>query len=385
MTTHPFLEKLLDGQAVEWKPLGEVGELKRGKRVVKKELASEGFPVYQNSLTPLGYFDKFNCLAENPFIISAGAAGDIGYSEVDFWAADDCWYFIKLEKLSPKYLYYFLKTKQYTIYSKVRKASIPRLSRAAIEKLEIPIPPLSVQKEIANILDLFSKMWYELANELALRLSQYNYYRDKLLTFDDGVKWKCLEDTGEIIRGNGLQKKDFTKTGVPAIHYGQIYTKFGLCANKSFSFVSEDLAKKLRVAQTNDLLIATTSENDEDVVKSLAWLGGKAVISGDMMLFRHNENVKYLAYYFQTADFQSQKKKYITGTKVRRVSKDNLAKIKIPIPPLEEQQRIVDILDQFDTLTTSITEGLPKEIELRQKQYEYYRDLLLNFPRGETK
>jgi type I restriction enzyme S subunit len=130
------------------------------------------------------------------------------------------------------------------------------------------------------------------------------------------------------------------------------------------------------------LLIATTSENDEDLLKSVAWIGEKAAISGDMMLFRHKENVKYIAYYFQTESFQKQKRKYITGTKVRRISKDNLGKMIIPIPKdPSKQEQIVSILDKFEAITASITEGLPREIELRQKQYEYYRNLLLSFPK----
>src|SRR5690606_10016083 len=107
-------------------------------------------------------------------------------------------------------------------------------------------------------------------------------------------------EIGEFIRGYGLQKKDFVEIGFPAIHYGQIYTKYGLWAKNTFSYVSEELARKLRKANKNDLLLATTSENDEDVVKPLAWLGEQVVISGDMMLFRHQQNVKYLAYFFQT-------------------------------------------------------------------------------------
>ena len=129
------------------------------------------------------------------------------------------------------------------------------------------------------------------------------------------------------------------------------------------------------------MLIATTSENDEDVLKPLAWCGNEVAISGDMMIFRHNQSVKYLAYYFQTSNFQRKKIKYITGAKVRRVSAKDMAKIIIPIPPIERQKEIVEILDKFDALTNSITEGLPREIELRQKQYEYYRNMLLSFPR----
>ncbi|WP_456480297.1 restriction endonuclease subunit S, partial [Nautilia sp.] len=228
--------------------------------------------------------------------------------------------------------------------------------------------------------DNFTELTAELTAELSLRKKQYEFYRDKLLTFsNDEVEWKKLGEIGQVIRGNGMQKKDFVENGFPAIHYGQIYTKYGLSATKTFTFVSNELAKKLKIANKNDLLIATTSENDEDVLKPLAWLGEKTAISGDMMLFRHNENVKYLAYYFQTTMFQKQKLKYITGAKVRRISKDNLEKFKIPIPPIEKQKEIVAILDKFDTLTNSISEGLPKEIELRQKQYEYYRDMLLSF------
>ncbi|WP_223804574.1 restriction endonuclease subunit S [Lactococcus protaetiae] len=201
------------------------------------------------------------------------------------------------------------------------------------------------------------------------------------VSLDDLVKviWTTLGEIGEFVRGNGMQKADFVENGFPAIHYGQIYTKYGLSANQTFSYVSADLAKKLKIADKNDLLLATTSENDEDVCKPLAWLGEKAAISGDMMLFRHQQNVKFLAYYIQTTMFQSAKKKKITGTKVRRVSSADLSTMKIPVPSLSEQTHIVEILDRFDTLTSDLIVGLPREIELRQKQYEYWREQLLSF------
>lgn len=201
-------------------------------------------------------------------------------------------------------------------------------------------------------------------------------FMEKLL---DGVevKWMPLGDIGQLIRGNGLQKKDFIETGFPAIHYGQIYTRYGLSADKTFTYVSHDLAKKLSMAHKNDLLIATTSENDVDVLKPVAWLGEPAVISGDMMLLRHDQNVKYLAYYFKTEEFQTQKTRYITGTKVRRVSKDSLAKMTVPIPPLNVQSEIVRILDNF----TELEAELEAELAARKKQYEYYRNLLLSFPK----
>lgn len=195
-----------------------------------------------------------------------------------------------------------------------------------------------------------------------------------------GYKWLTMSELGVFMRGKGLQKKDFTKTGLGCIHYGQIYTQYGTYANETKSFVSEEFAKKARKAKSGDLIIATTSENDEDVCKAVAWLGKEEIaVSSDACFYRHSLNPKYVAYFFQTEKFQKQKRPFITGTKVKRVNADDLAKIKIPVPPLAEQERIVAILDKFDTLTSSITEGLPREIELRQKQYEYYRDQLLMF------
>lgn len=190
----------------------------------------------------------------------------------------------------------------------------------------------------------------------------------------------ALGELGTFTRGSGLQKKDFTPLGVGCIHYGQIYTYYSTYAYRTKSFVSQEFAQKARKAMYGDLVIATTSENDEDVCKAVAWLGDeKIAVSSDACLYRHTMNPKYVAYYFQTEHFQKQKRRYIIGTKVRRVNTNDLAKILIPIPPLAEQERIVSILDKFETLTTSISEGLPKEIELRRKQYEYYRNQLLSF------
>ena len=153
---------------------------------------------------------------------------------------------------------------------------------------------------------------------------------------------------------------------------------------KTKSFVSPELAKKLKRAKQGDLIIATTSENIKDVCKAVAWLGKEEIaISGDAYIFRHNQNSKYLAYVFQTEMFAKYKQQVVTGTKVMRVSGDNLAKFIIPIPPMEEQQRIVAILDKFETIVNDISEGLPAEIAARRQQYAYYRDKLLTFKRKE--
>jgi type I restriction enzyme S subunit len=189
-----------------------------------------------------------------------------------------------------------------------------------------------------------------------------------------------MSEIGTLVRGNGLQKKDFTESGVGCIHYGQIYTYYGTFTDKTKSFVSEKLAKTLRKVNKGDLIIATTSENVEDVCKTVAWLGDEEIVTGGhATIFKHNENPKYLAYYTQTEMFMAEKKRYVTGTKVIDVSATNMGKIKIPIPPLEEQNRIVAILDKFETLVNDMSEGLPAEIKMRRQQYEYYRNKLLTF------
>lgn len=255
------------------------------------------------------------------------------------------------------------------------------VSKKRFAKVIIPIPPLPIQQEISTILDKFSKLQAELQAELQARRAQYEYYRNELLDFEGkDAEWKTLGDIGVFVRGNGLQKKDFTETGVGCIHYGQIYTYYGTFAHKTKTFVSPEFAKKLRKAQKGDLVIATTSENVVDVCKTVVWLGDDEIaVSGDAFIYKHNQNPMYLAYYLQTPMFFDHKKKFMTGTKVIRVSGKDMAKFKIPIPPLAEQNRIVAILDKFDKLVNDISVGLPAEIEARRKQYEYYRGKLLTF------
>ena len=170
------------------KKLIEVADISRGVRVVKKQLISNGnYPVYQNSLAPMGYYDKYNCNGNTTYVISAGAAGEIGYCETNFWAADDCLFFSNLREVNNKYIYYFLLTKQDFIYSNVRKASIPRLSRTVIENLQIPIISIDEQEQVVNFLNRFEKLCNDISEglpaEIETRQKQFKYYRNKLLEF----------------------------------------------------------------------------------------------------------------------------------------------------------------------------------------------------------
>ena len=185
-----------------------------------------------------------------------------------------------------------------------------------------------------------------------------------------------------FIRGNGLQKKDFTTVGKPVTHYGQIYTKYDFSLDETLSKTSEVVFEKLKKAQPNDLVMATTSENVEDVGKAIVWEGKEEIgISGDSYIIQTSQNSRYLNYWLRSISFQSQKERKVTGTKVVRINSKDMEKFQIVVPSLTEQERIVSILDNFNTLTNSLSEGFPKEIELRQKQYEYWREQLLNFTR----
>jgi len=383
-----FLEKLLDGVEVEWKPLSLVSEMQRGKTITAKSTNEGKIPVISGGQKPAYYHSESNRDGKTITVAGSGAyAGYIMYWEEPIFVSDA--FSIKTDEslLQIKYVYHFLLQNQQKIYAMKKGSGVPHVYPKDIGTLTIPIPPLSVQTEIVKILDALTALTSELTSELTLRRKQYEYYREKLLSFDSlelsggAIQWIKLIDLGELIRGNGLQKKDFTETGVPAIHYGQIYTYYGTFATETKSFVSAELAKKLKKAKYGDVLIAGTSENVKDVMKPLGWLGSEIAFSGDMFAFRPNKkvNTKYLTYVLQTERFYKFKEKYAQGTKVIRIRVDNFLNYEIPLPPFEEQQRIVSILDKFETLTSSITEGLPLAIKQSQKRYEYYRELLLNF------
>ena len=192
------------------------------------------------------------------------------------------------------------------------------------------------------------------------------------------VEWKPLGEVGLLVRGNGLQKKDFTESGVPAIHYGQIYTYYGNQTDKTLSFVSPELAEKLKKVDKGDVVITNTSENIEDVGKALLYLGEEqAVTGGHATIFKPSKEIvgKFFVYFTQTEIFDKAKRKFAKGTKVIDVSATDMAKIQIPIPSLETQQKIVKILDKF----TELEATLEAELALRKRQYRYYRDFLLDF------
>ena len=189
------------------------------------------------------------------------------------------------------------------------------------------------------------------------------------------VEWKTIGEICEIVRGNGVQKTDFVDTGLGCIHYGQIYTYYGPYTYSTNKFVTKDVFEKARKASKGDIVMTDTSENVEDICKSVAYLGEEDIaVSNHALILKHKQNPKFLSYSTLTSCFLNQKRKFVTGAKVSGIKPDNLAQIKIYLPSLSEQARIVGILDTF----TSSIENLKEQIALRRKQYEHYRDQLLD-------
>ena len=333
----------------------------------------------RSKITPAGVSgSSTNVVPAGAVIVAIKIApGKMKIAGVDLAINQDIRGLVLNDLMNARFLTYYFRTLRFAGHGTIVKS----ITNKRLMDTEVPVPPLEIQEAIVEILDKFTNLEAELEAELEARTLQYEYYRDSLFETLDCPR-VSLGSLGTFVRGNGLQKKDLQESGNPVIHYGQIFTRYGLHEDKTLSYANDEVYNKLRKAEKGNLVIATTSENDEDVCKALAWLGETpAGISGDAYIYRHELNPKYVSYFFTTHDFQRQKLRHITGTKVRRVSGKNLETIEIPLPSPEEQQRIVDILDRFDALTTSLSEGLPAELAARRSQYEYYRDQLLSFPR----
>ena len=405
--------ELLKNEKVEWKKLGEVCEFingfafksslfsQNGEAVIRITNINSGKVIFDDlkyiKLDDYPELDRYKVEKNDILVAMSGATtGKIGYQYEDRigYLNQRVGKFIPDKSIvNRRFLFHFLYNIESELFSLATESGAqPNLSSEAIKKINIPIPSLETQEKIVEILDKFTDYVTELQSELQSRTKQYTYYRDMLLSEeylnkitkemeeDRRLIYTSLGEIGKFTRGNGLQKKDFQEVGKPVIHYGQIYTKYGFIADKVLTYVNDEIFSKLRKAQKNDILIATTSENVEDVGKSVVWAGEEEIgFSGDMYSYRTEQNSKYIAYYFQTNEFQKQKERKVTGTKMIRIHADDMEKFEIPLPPLSLQNKIVKVLDKFQLLLEDTKGLLPKEIEQRQKQYEYWREQLLSF------
>lgn len=400
-----YLDKLMSEVAVEWLPLGDVTQYEQpAKYLVSTINYSDEYdtPVLTAGKTiVLGYTDEVDGIynaSQDPVIIFDDFTTANKWIDFDFKIKSSAVKMITSkseEKTLLKYIYYWLNT----LPSELSDGDHKRhwIGNYTNKKIPIPCPDspeksLAIQAEIVRILDAFTELTAELTTELTARKRQYHYYRDHLLRFEGReVEWKTLGEIGEFIRGKRFTKADYAEDGISAIHYGEIYTRYGAWTAETFSKVRRELAGSLRYAKRGDVVIAGVGETVEDVGKAVAWIGEQDIaIHDDSYAFRHSMNPKFISYAMQTATFISEKAKHVSRGKVNRLLIDGMAKVRVPIPypgdarkSLAEQARIVAILDKFDTLTNSLSEGLPREISQRKQQYAYYRNLLLSFPKPE--
>lgn len=370
---------------VEWKKLGEVTRIERGKRLTKSELLDKGdFPVFHGGIEPLGYYNSYNRECDTVMIINVGAsAGTIGYSEKNFWSSDGCFCIKRIEQIKSKFLYYFLIGQESFLASKVRKAGIPTLDSLVVENILVPIPPLPIQQEIVRILDTFTELTANLQTELDARKKQYAYYRDCLLNFEgvDGVEWKKLGEIANFRRGSFPQpygKKEWYD-GIGAMPFVQVAD---ISDNKQL--VKETSRKISIVAQPKSVFAPKGS-----IIISLQGSIGRiavtqydAYIDRTIAIFQDiSKNIIPTYFVYQLERIFEEKEKKARGGIIKTITKEEFTEFPIPIPPLPEQRRIVAILDHFETLVNDLSVGLPAELEARRKQYEYYRDKLLTFDR----
>lgn len=393
---------------VEFKPLGDISNLSRGK-VYGKDYISEHrgeYPVFSSQTVNDGELGKIDTYDYDGFYLTwttdGAYAGTIFYRQGKFSITNVCGLIsLKVNFINLKFLYYWLSIEapKHVYYG----MGNPKLMSNQMTSIMIPVPPIEVQEEIVRILDSFSDYAAELQAELQARKQQYEYYRNLLLTFNpsaygcgtddeqkDGVttwgghnykiEWKKMGEIGTFIRGKRFVRTDIMEQGVPCIHYGDMYTYYGLYTNNTPTFLKEEKAQKMRFAQKNDIVIVAAGENKDDLGNAVAWLGEKpAAVHDACFIFRSNLYPNYISHICRSHNYHKQIKMFANEAKICSVSGQDLQKVLIPVPEYELQIKIASILDRFETLVNDLTNGLPAEIAAVKDQYEYYRNKLLTF------
>jgi type I restriction enzyme S subunit len=380
MSNLNYLEMLLDDVEVEWKALGHVAAINTGQKPSKILDSATNFDYINAGTSRSGYSASSNCEGDTVTTPSRGQGGIgyVGYQKDPFWLGPLCYKIKSLDNglLINRYIFYFFQSKSELLLGLKKEGGVPAVNKSDLARLEFPIPcpenpkkSLEIQAEIVRILDTFTELTAELTAELIARKKQYNYYRDQLLSFEEGeVEWKAL---GELAENLDSKRKPIT-SGLREAGEIPYYGASGIVDyvrdyifDGDFLLVSEDGANLL--ARNTPIAFSIAGKT---------WVNNHAHV----LKFDTYAERRYVEFYLNSIDLTP----YISGAAQPKLNQKNLNSIKIPNPSPEEKVRIVAILDKFDTLTSSITEGLPCEIALRQQQYEYYRDLLLSFPKPDA-
>ena len=378
-----FLEKLLDGAEVEWKPLDEVANIaNNARKPVKSSLRISGNIPYYDANNIQDYVEGYTHDGEFVLIAEDGSASlenySIQWAVGKFWANNHVHVVNGKEKLNNRFLYHYLTNMNFIPFLAGKERA--KLTKAKLQQIPIPIPPLSVQTEIVKILDALTALTSELTSELILRQKQYEYYREKLLSFDSleqlnsGGGKKKLIDVAYFQNGKGHEKNIDENGSFIVINSKFILTNGTVkkyCNDQLVPLFKEDILIVMSDLPNGKALAKTFFVTEDNKYTLNQRIGRITVKEGGGLL------PSFVNHFLNR---NKQLTKYDNGTDQTNLRKDQILDVVIPIPPLEEQQRIVSILDKFETLTNSITEGLPLAIEQSQKRYEYYRELLLNFP-----
>lgn len=384
------LVKQLCPNGVEWKALGEVTSIETGTQLNRTSMTVDGdYPVLNGGVNPSGYHHQYNTQAYSIAISQGGAsAGYVNFVKVRFWAGAHC-FVVKptTDRIVNKFLFYVLKQDQSKFMGAKLGAGIPGLNKKELVNYLVPIPPLPVQEEIVRILDTFTKLVSELEAELEARKTQYAYYRNRLLTPIEvngkwllngkEVEWEEIDKVFYLRNGFTPSKarSDFWENGtIPWFRLEDIREN-GRILSSSIQHVTPLAAKNRKLFQANSIILST-----------LATIGEHALITVDFIANQQftclslrpeyctKIDMFFFQYYMYIIDEWCHNNSNVSG--FASVDMSKFRKLKIPIPPMEEQERIVAILDKFDALVNDISVGIPAEIAARRKQYEYYREKL---------
>lgn len=305
-------------------------------------------------------------------------------------------YYVSLALLRPNsqlilsnYVKYILESNigKRELRKKTLLTAVPlKINLGDVGKIKLPVPSLSEQNRIVEILDTFTASIDNLKEQIALRRKQYEYYSDKLYYASKAdlleasnsgkITVKTLDDLGTFTRGRRFVRTDIVPEGVPCIHYGDMYTYYGISAEKTPTHLTKELSSKLRFAHQGDVVIVAAGENDLDIGVGVAWLGKEPVVVHDAcFIFEHDMNPKYLSHFMRSRNYHQQIRMGVVDGKICSISAKELGRALIAVPSLQEQQRIVDILDTFE----ASIHNLEAQLSQREKQYEYYRNKLLTF------
>ena len=361
--------ELLKNEKVEWKKLGEVVEILKGKQLNKTELLDEGeFPAYNGGKTYSGWTNKYN-VDENTIIISQGgaSAGYVNYVECKFWANAHCYYIKKNKKVNNRYIYHILKMNQDYFMQSQHGSGIPALKLDKLKDFEIPIPSQKTQEKIVEILDKFTNYVTELQSELQSRTKQYTYYRDKLLS--EEYLNKVTKEMEEDRRLNIVQLEE-----VVTIKNGKDWKKLGQGNIPVYGSGGEMgvFVDKYSYDKPTVLIPRKGSIDNVFYLDKPFW-------NVDTIFHTEIDQSKLIPKYFYYFIEHYDLNKLSDNSTRPSLTQSSLNKLKVPLPPLSLQNKIVKVLDKFQVLLADTKGLLPAEIEERQKQYEYYREKLLTF------